>query len=166
MVNTQTATLKLTSLRSLAIAMAFVAGNIIVPQLCHLVPGGGLMWLPIYFFTLVGAYRYGWQVGLLTAVVSPLVNSLLFGMPAIASVPVIEIKSLLLALTAAVVAARVRRVTLAAVILTVAAAFMLGGAFEWAYTGSLASAIQDFVIGWPGLLLQAFGGWAVLKLLR
>lgn len=36
-------------------AALFVAGNIVVPQLCHLVPGGGPTWLPIYFFTLVGA---------------------------------------------------------------------------------------------------------------
>ena len=62
-------------------AALFVAGNIVLPQICHLVPQGGLRWLPIYFFTLVGAYKYGWRVGLLTAVLSPAVNSALFGMP-------------------------------------------------------------------------------------
>lgn len=56
-------------------AALFVAGNIVLPQICHLVPQGGLRWLPIYFFTLVGAYKYGWRVGLLTAVLSPAVNS-------------------------------------------------------------------------------------------
>lgn len=61
-------------------AALFVAGNIVLPQICHLVPQGGLRWLPIYFFTLVGAYKYGWRVGLLTAVLSPAVNSALFGM--------------------------------------------------------------------------------------
>ena len=65
-------------------AALFVAGNIVLPQICHLVPQGGLRWLPIYFFTLVGAYKYGWRVGLLTAVLSPAVNSALFGMPAAA----------------------------------------------------------------------------------
>lgn len=39
------------------------------------------MFLPIYFFTLVAAFRCGWKVGLLTAVLSPVVNCLLFGMP-------------------------------------------------------------------------------------
>ena len=63
-------------------AALFVAGNIVLPQICHLVPQGGLRWLPIYFFTLVGAYKYGWRVGLLTALLSPVVNSALFGMPA------------------------------------------------------------------------------------
>ena len=70
-------------------AALFVAGNIVLPQICHAVPQGGLRWLPIYFFTLVGAYKYGWRVGLLTAVLSPLVNSALFGMPAAAALPAI-----------------------------------------------------------------------------
>ena len=78
-------------------AALFVAGNIVLPQICHLVPQGGLRWLPIYFFTLVGAYKYGWRVGLLTAVLSPAVNSALFGMPAAAMLPVILLKSVLLA---------------------------------------------------------------------
>ncbi|MGM9862027.1 MAG: ECF transporter S component, partial [Muribaculaceae bacterium] len=59
----------------------FVIGNILLPQLFHLMPDGGKIWLPIYFFTLVGAYKYGWRVGPLTALLSPLVNSWLFGMP-------------------------------------------------------------------------------------
>ena len=41
-------------------AALFVAGNIVLPQICHLVPQGGLRWLPIYFFTLVGAYKWAW----------------------------------------------------------------------------------------------------------
>lgn len=41
------------------IAALFVIGNIALPQLCHLVPSGGPMLLPIYFFTLVAAYKYG-----------------------------------------------------------------------------------------------------------
>ena len=35
------------------VAILFVAGNIVIPQLFHLVPQGGMFWLPIYFFTLV-----------------------------------------------------------------------------------------------------------------
>ena len=74
-------------------ALAFVAGNVILPQLFHMIPDGGKMFLPIYFFTLVGAYKYGWKTGLLTAVLSPVVNSALFGMPSAALLPVILLKS-------------------------------------------------------------------------
>lgn len=62
-------------------ASLFIVGNILFPRLFHLIPLGGLTWLPIYFFTLIGAYKYGWKVGLLTAILSPVINSLLFGMP-------------------------------------------------------------------------------------
>lgn len=61
--------------RTYVMACLFVLGNVALPQLFHLIPQGGIIWLPIYFFTLVGAYKYGWKVGLLTAIASPLVNS-------------------------------------------------------------------------------------------
>ena len=48
-------------------AALFILGNLVLPQLCHLIPQGGLTLLPIYFFTLIAAYKYGWKVGLLTA---------------------------------------------------------------------------------------------------
>lgn len=86
------ATVKLYSLeyrevQTYLMAVLFIAGNIIFPQLCHTVKMGGPTWLPIYLFTLVGAYKYGWRVGLLTALASPCLNSLFFGMPAPAVLP-------------------------------------------------------------------------------
>ncbi len=57
--------------KTYAAAGLCVAANVVVPQLCHLVPGGGAVLLPIYFFTLVAAVKYGWRAGLLTAVASP-----------------------------------------------------------------------------------------------
>ena len=81
--------LELGDVRTWLAAAVLVAGNIILPQLLHLLPGGGVRFLPIYFFTLVGAYKYGWRAGLLTALISPMLNSLLFGMPAVGALPVI-----------------------------------------------------------------------------
>ena len=82
----ETKTVKLYSLdysnaKTYLMAALFIAGNMALPQLFHLIPQGGITWLPIYFFTLIGAYKFGWKVGLLTAVLSPVINSLLFGMP-------------------------------------------------------------------------------------
>ena len=81
------------SVKTYLAALLFALGNIVLPQLFHLMPQGGVTWLPIYFFTLVEAYKYGWRVGLLTAVLSPVVNSALFGMPAMAVLPAILLKS-------------------------------------------------------------------------
>ena len=96
------ATVKLYSLgwremRTYMFALLFIVGNIVLPQLCHLFPKGGLIMLPIYFFTLIAAYKFGFRVGLLTAVLSPLINSVLFGMPPAAALPIIMIKGVLLA---------------------------------------------------------------------
>lgn len=144
-------------------ALLFIAGNIALPQLFHAVPHGGMTWLPIYFFTLVGAYKYGWRVGLLTALASPLANSALFGMPAPAVLPAILTKSVLLAVAAGVTASRFRRVSLGLLLAVVAFYQIVGSAAEWAYTGSLAAALQDLHMGIPGMLLQVVGGYALIK---
>ena len=137
-------------------AALFVAGNIVLPQICHLVPQGGLRWLPIYFFTLVGAYKYGWRVGLLTAV---------FGMPAAAMLPVILLKSVLLAVAASLAAWRAGRVTLPLLAGVVLFYQLFGSLGEWAWTGSAKAALQDIRIGLPGMLAQVFAGYAVLRYL-
>jgi hypothetical protein len=141
----------------------FIAGNIVLPQLCHLIPQGGLMLLPIYFFTLIAAYKYGLRVGLLTAVLSPLVNSVLFGMPAAAALPIITIKGVLLAGAASWMASRSKGASLLALIGVVLGYQLVGGLIEWAMTSSLASALQDWKLGWPGMAIQAIGGWLVLN---
>lgn len=145
----------------------FVLGNIALPQIFHLIPQGGIIWLPIYFFTLVGAYKYGWKVGLLTAVLSPTVNSLLFGMPMLASLPSILLKSVLLALFAGLAAAHFRKVTVWILLSVVLAYQIVGTLGEWALKGDFYLAVQDFRIGVPGMSLQVFGGWACInKLLK
>lgn len=144
-------------------ASLFVLGNIVMPQLFHLVPQGGMIWLPIYFFTLVGAYKYGWRVGILTAVASPVVNSLLFGMPMPAALPAILLKSVLLALAAGVMAHRSRRVTLPLLALVVLSYQFFGTLGEWAMKGDFYLALQDFRLGVPGMLLQVFGGWLFIN---
>jgi hypothetical protein len=123
------------------------------------------MLLPIYFFTLIGAYIYGWQVGLLTALLSPVLNSALFGMPALAVLPGIMVKSALLALAAAHIAHRHQSVSIALLLAVVLAYQVVGSLVESAMLGSLALGFQDFRIGIPGMLLQVFGGYLFIKYL-
>lgn len=144
----------------------FVVCNIVLPQLCHLVPGGGLIWLPIYFFTLVAAYKFGFAAGLLTAVLSPVVNNLMFGMPPASVLPVILAKSVLLAAAAAFFARKAGRVALWAVAASVVAYQAVGTMVEWGMSGSLSVALQDILIGWPGILMQVFGGYLAMRLIR
>lgn len=158
-------TLPFSSAKTYIVAALFVLGNIILPQLFHFVPQGGVTWLPIYFFTLIAAYKYGWKAGVMTAIASPLVNSWLFGMPAVAVLSAILLKSLLLALIAGFAASRFRKASLLLLTAVVLGYQLLGTLGEWALSGNLMLAIQDFRIGIPGMLLQILGGWAVINLI-
>ena len=109
----------LNELKTYLFVFLFVAGNIILPQLCHLIPDGGKMFLPIYFFTLVASYKYGVKVGLMTAVLSPIINSLLFGMPAFALLPAILTKSVVLALAASFVANKTHKISIVNLLIVV-----------------------------------------------
>lgn len=153
------------SAKTYLFAALFVAGNIVLPQLFHLVPLGGTRWLPIYFFTLVAAYKYGWKAGLLTAVLSPLVNSALFGMPALAVLPIILIKSALLATAAGLAAKHYGRISIMILAGVVLSYQIVGTLAEWALSGSLAQAFYDLRIAVPGMLLQVLGGYAVIRYL-
>ena len=166
----ETNTLKLYKLdykemKTYMIASAFIVGNILLPQLCHLVPQGGMILLPIYFFTLVGAYKYGWKVGLLTAVLSPLVNSALFGMPMPTVLPAILLKSVLLAVCAGLAASYFKRISIPILLMVVLAYQLIGTLGEWILTGSFHLAVQDFRMAFPGMLLQVIGGYAVIRYL-
>lgn len=152
-------------LKTYTLAAAFIAGNIILPQLCHLVHLGGPTWLPIYLFTLIGAYKYGWRTGLLTGIFSPVINSVLFGMPAPAVLPAILLKSVLLAVFAGLAASRFKKVTLWLTASVVLAYQVVGTLGEWLLSGNFTVATQDFRIGIPGMLVQIFGGYFVIKYL-
>ncbi len=154
-------------LKTYLLSAAFVAGNMIFPQLCHAVPQGGLILLPIYFFTLIGAYKYGWRVGLLTAVASPLLNHLLFGMPPLSVLPILLVKSILLALAAGYVASsRFGKSRLLLSLVAVVLAYQsVGTLVEWAMVGDLYVALQDLRLGVPGILTQIFGGYLFVRYL-
>lgn len=164
----QTTTVKLYSLpyrnvKTYLAASIFVLGNLVMPQLFHLIPQGGMIWLPIYFFTLVGAYKYGWKVGLLTAVISPMVNSALFGMPAVTALPAILIKSVLLAVVAGYTALHFKKASLGLLLGVVLTYQIVGTLGEWLVIGDFWMAIQDFRIGVPGMAFQVIGGWIFIN---
>jgi len=86
-------------------------------------------------------------------------------MPPAAALPIITIKGMLLAGAAAWMAGRSKGASLVALIAVVLGYQLVGGFIEWAMTGSITSALQDWKLGWPGMALQAIGGWLVLNLL-
>lgn len=154
-------TLTLTQSRTYTWSALFIAANIALPHLFHLIPGGGVMFLPIYFFTLIGAMRYGWQFGLLTAVMTPIVGCMIFGAPRAEMLPDMLAKGAALSLVGAYVAQRwgVKFVTCLGAVL---AAFAFVGLAEWPFTGAV-YAFQDFVTGLPGMAMMTLGAWFASK---
>lgn len=140
----------------------FVVGNILLPQLCHMIPNGGRVLLPIYFFTLIASYKYGFKVGLMTAVLSPIINSLLFGMPTLAILPAILTKSVVLALAASFVSGKTHKVSIINLLMVILTYQCVGTLVEWAMTSSFYIAIQDFRIGIPGMIIQLLGAYLVI----
>ena len=158
--------LKAVELKSYAYAFLFVAGNIVLPQICHLIPMGGQMLLPIYFFTLIAAYKYGFFTGLLTAVASPLINHALFGMPATEMLTILLIKSALLAVAASYMAQHTKQIKIQSLLAVVIFYQGIGMIAEYFMTGSFIAAMQDIRIGFPGIILQVVGGYFCLKALK
>lgn len=144
-------------------AVLFVAGNVLLPQACHAVHLGGQVWLPIYFFTLIGAYAYGWRVGLLTALLSPLFSASFFGMPTPAMLPVVLTKSVLLAAFAGFAAHRPGRVTFSALVAVVVAYQLAGALCEGFVFATFSQAIMSLRIAVPGMLVQIVGGYLLLR---
>ena len=144
----------------------FVACNLVLPQLFHLIPQGGVIFSPLSLVILAGAYKFGWKTGLLAALLSPLVNHSLTGMPAWEVLPVMTLKLAVLAVMAGLVAQQFKAVSVLLLIGVVLASKAIGGLGELLLTGGIDATTADFIVGWPGLLLQVVGTWLILKYIR
>jgi hypothetical protein len=138
-----------------------VLGNLLLPYALHQIPNAGRTFLPILFFTLIAGWRFGAKAGLLTGVLSPLVNHLITGMPPAPVLQTLMLQSALLGLLAAVIASRSRKLTLpilALVVLLHQALILLPQLLQ----AGLTPAFATFELRLPGILLQILGGFALL----
>lgn len=147
-------------------ATVFVACNLILPQVFHLIPQGGIIFSPLSLVIMTGAYKFGWKTGLLAALVSPLVNHLITGMPAWEVQPVMTFKLVALAIVAGLIAQRYQVVSLLILVSIVIMTKAIGIVGELAITGGIDATIADLTLGWPGLMLQIFGTWFILKYVK
>ncbi len=118
--------LGLRDLRLYVFAAVFTLGNLLTPAAVHSIPQGGLIFLPIFFFTLVAAYRFGFAAGALTGLASPLLNYALTGMPPASLLGTVLVQSLLIAAIAAVLASRTGRLNVWSLLLAAVAMQLVG----------------------------------------
>ena len=158
--------LSYSEIRTYMMAALFVVCNIALPQLFHLIPQGGIIFAPLSLVILVGAYKFGWRVGLLSALASPIVNHFLFGQPSAGVMTLMAVKLVLLAIIAGWTSQYFRKVSLLLIVGVVLASELLGGLAEFVLSGYITATVQDFTIGWPGLLLQVFATYVILGFWR
>jgi hypothetical protein len=147
-------------------AMIFVACNLILPQVFHLIPQGGIIFAPLSLVILAGAYKFGWRTGLLAALLSPIVNHTITGMPAWNVLPVMVVKLMILAMIAGLTAEYFKKVSITLLVGVVLVSMALGALGELLFTGGITASIQDVTVGWPGILLQVLGSWLILKYVK
>jgi hypothetical protein len=158
--------LPLSNVKTYIFSGLFIVGNVLFPVLFHAIPNGGHIFLPIFFFTLIGAFHYGLYVGLITAVCSPLLSHVLVEMPVMAMLPIIITKSLILAVCASCAARYFKKISLPVIALAVFAAHSFGFIAEWAIMHNSSIALQNVSIGMPGMLLQIFAGYGLIACLK
>ena len=159
-------TLNFDEARTYLWAALYVVSGMVLPQVFHLIPQGGIIFAPLSLVILAGAYKFGWKAGLLAAVLSPMTNHILTGMPAMGVLEVMTMKLAVLAMVAGLVAQRFKSVSLALLVGVVLASKAIGGFGELLLTGGIDATMADFIIGWPGLILQVVGAWLIVKYVR
>ena len=156
--------LSYSEVRTYMMAALFVVCNIALPQLFHLIPQGGFIFSPLSLVIMAGAYKFGWRAALLAAVASPIVNHLLFGMPAANVMTLMAVKLSILAVISGLAAQYFKNVSLPVLVGVVLTAKEFEFIAEFLMPGGVAATVADFTVGWPGLLLQVFGTYAILKI--
>jgi len=154
------------NIRTYILTALFVIGNIAFPYACHAIPNGGKMFLPIFFFTLIGTYKFGWKTGLLTALASPLANHFLYGMPASAMLLDVVAKSLIMVLAVTLVTSKMNKLSFISVTATVVLAQLLGSAFSFVLGNNLGHVYNSLQVSVPGLLVQVVIGYILLAALK
>ena len=140
-----------------------IAGSILFPYILHHFYLAGEIFLPIYFFVLIGAYKFGWKVGIITGVFSPLVSFALTGMPMLAILPTVIAKGILLALATGFFTRKQGRLSLLTLLLIVLSYQVAGFAIIYLLTHNFTLSVADLVLGYPGLLLEVIGGYILLR---
>jgi hypothetical protein len=155
--------LSLTEYRTYLFSLALTVGSVALPSALHHFYIAGQIFLPIYFFVLIGAYKLGWKVGVITAFFSVLTSFVLTGMPVLTILPFVIIKGVLLALAASFFARRNGKLSILNMLLIVLSYQFAGLIIVYLFTHNLTLSTADLVLGYPGLLIEIIGGYILLK---
>lgn len=147
------------------ITSILIIGSLILPQLFHLIPNGGQIFIPIYFFTLIGSYKYGIRVGILLSVFSPITSFLIFGMPPLFMLFQLVLVSIILSIIASFIALKTKKISFIGIFIAVIFAQIVALFTNMFLSNSIIESWNYFTTSIPGMAFQLFGSYFMLKLL-
>lgn len=150
---------KFSDIRIYIFIAAFVLLDVAVPWALHrLHPLAGPTFLPLFFFSLLAGLLFGWRVGLLVGLISPIVGYLVSGSPALWRLVEIIIENSVFGFSAGLLAPRLKSSAvwslLGALIAGYLALILSVLIFHPEKVNPLVWAVQTIQQGWPGIAIQ------------
>lgn len=150
--------LKFSDIRLYACVGLFVALDVAVPWLCHIIhPLAGPVFLPMFFFVLLAGILFGWRAGVLVGLLTPLVSYGISGMPLPQTLPRIITEAAFYGLAAGLLRGHFKLGVLASLIGAIIVGRLAALAWMSLILGGSHSATmawQATKLGWPGIALQ------------
>lgn len=152
--------------RKMAEAALLLALGILLPMAFHGIPNAGQVFLPMHIPALIAGFMLGPLWGLFVGAMSPLLSSLLTGMPVLAMMPGMVLEIGLYGFSSGVFYKVIKtKVYLLDIYLTLVLALLIGKCGKGIYDLALYTGRGDaygfalffttyFVTAWPGLLIQ------------
>jgi len=150
--------LEFSDLRLYVYVSLFVALDVAVPWLCHIIhPLAGPTFLPLFFFVLLAGISLGWRAGILVGLLTPLISYTLSGMPFPQMLPRIIIEGTVYGLAAGLLRGHFRLGVITSLVGALiagrlAAFILMTLTLDLSHSANLAW--QTAKAGWPGIVLQ------------
>ena len=126
-----------------------------VPFLFHLTGVSGQVFLPIFTVLVIGSFYTVPSILIGAAILTPLLNTLLTGMPVLEPVPMMPLLTVEMAFTALAAVAVRRKGTLLRIILPLTLGRLMSLPFAIFASGiSVSWWLRHFTLGFPGMLLN------------
>jgi hypothetical protein len=128
-----------------------LAAAVILPFMVHLFPtSGGIPWgerlLPMFYAPFIAVVLLRPHTGIIAAVLAPMLNSLLTGLPASGRIPIISVRLLLFIAFAHLIISRKKRFWLAAPLAYLVAMLVSGIFLDSAFLNPLADSFSGIIV--------------------
>lgn len=150
--------------RPVFLTAVYAMAGTVLPLLFHSYGLAGPRFLPIFLFTMIGAVTISPSAALAVAIITPLANNLLTGMPAGSMMILVIIKGAIIVGLVRLLAQWLSKSKILFSIALVISYQAIGFLMESTFLNTVSVAWQHFIFSWPGMVIQVAVLNIVLKL--